>query len=130
MAGSARAKFRQSPRGPAVVFAGAADVVRAQAVSVKTPGLHCSPAGSPEWFRLGNEADHLVTARSELGEPCSYGEDSGHIGVPCAPRKETRGRGWSSSENGKDWKEAVVDLSALQNNMTRLVLLAVWKSLL
>ena len=71
--------------------------VRVYATGIESPGLHCAPIRGPEWFNLGNEVDHLATARSGLrfrvGELCFYGEDNSIPGASDAPRKKSAGMG-------------------------------------
>jgi len=128
---------------PAFGFVDVRDVAKAQIAGIETPGNHRVLIGSSEWFDLRDAVDHLVVARSEmkdrLASPVSMKRtlpavDNARVvdilGVSVTPWRKTVEDGVDSLlKVEKEWEEAGIDSSALQNHPTRLALLAAGEEL-
>jgi len=128
---------------PAFGFVDVRDVAKAQVAGIKTPGHHRVLIGSPEWFDLRNAVDHLTTARpglkDRLANPVSMERtvpavDNARainlLGVSVTPWRKTVEDGIDSLLRvEKEWEEAGVHSSVLQNNAMRLTLLGVGEAL-
>jgi len=123
---------------PGIGFVDVRDVAKAQVAGIKTPGHHRVLIGSSEWFDLRDAVDYLTVARPEikdrLANPIPMKKavpaiDNSRVidilGISITPWRTTV----EDSIDGflkleKEWKEAGVDISILQNNQMRHALLA------
>ena len=120
-------------------FVDVRDVAEAQIAGIKTSGHHRVLIGGSEWFDLRDAVDHLTAARSELKDrlanPISAGRtvpavDNARVidllGVPITPwRKSVEDGVDGLLKVEKEWSEAGVDPSVLQNNEMRYFFLAI-----
>ena len=122
-------------------FVDVRDVAEAQIAGIKTPGHHRVLIGGSEWFDLRDVVDHLIATRSELKDrlanPVSTGRtaptvDNARVvnllGVSVTPWKKSVEDGINDLlKVEKEWREAGVDPSVLQNNEMRYIFLAIGK---